>query len=630
MAKNEIRIRAFLDDKVSTGLDRIRGKFDGLGKSKGFKSIAQGFGMGAGIAAFNLLGRAASSAVDFVFDSIQAGSDLNETLQKSQVVFGEAADDVERFGSAAALGMGLSKNATIAAAATFGNLFKSLGQAEADIAPMSKALVQLAVDLASFNNIDVEDALAKLQSGIVGQARPLRELGVAISEASVGVKAAELGFTKLNGTFTEGEKVQARYALIMEQTTDAQGDQARTSGQLAGQQRTLTALTEDLSAKLGQELVPNVIGAQEALIKLFEVINGFTSQRAAIADSVSEQIIGGSIAAMEQSKAALLKGMADLDKAHRDAGLRTWQTSIASEARKDLEVALDILEAGMRDFDQRGSMRNEAARDRIARAGRFAVDAIDAVGDAADELGPQAAIAFGDTAEFFEDMTGRMVDAASDAIDKAFDPLIAHDRLIAHNAEIASARRVLASGTATRAETRDARETLHSVGKDQAEALTLLAKAGRTGSKAFKKAVRELKQSIKDATGPTKAYLQSVYDEIMNVKQAGKVVPINFVISNTGKVFSGKKDGKEHGGRVSSGGAYIVGEKRPELFVPDRSGTILPSVPSMGSGGGSSSLTVNFNSVWPPTPEQARSIARVVDKQMYSALQRSAPTSGRV
>jgi hypothetical protein len=43
------------------------------------------------------------------------------------------------------------------------------------------------------------------------------------------------------------------------------------------------------------------------------------------------------------------------------------------------------------------------------------------------------------------------------------------------------------------------------------------------------------------------------------------------------------------GGPVKAGQPYIVGEKRPELFVPDVSGSILPSVPSSLATGGSAS-----------------------------------------
>jgi len=38
---------------------------------------------------------------------------------------------------------------------------------------------------------------------------------------------------------------------------------------------------------------------------------------------------------------------------------------------------------------------------------------------------------------------------------------------------------------------------------------------------------------------------------------------------------------RENGGPVTRGNAYIVGEKRPEVFVPDQNGRIIPRVPSM-------------------------------------------------
>ena len=42
----------------------------------------------------------------------------------------------------------------------------------------------------------------------------------------------------------------------------------------------------------------------------------------------------------------------------------------------------------------------------------------------------------------------------------------------------------------------------------------------------------------------------------------------------------------ERGGPVRAGNPYIVGEKRPELFVPSVSGNILPNVPRMAEGTG--------------------------------------------
>jgi len=50
----------------------------------------------------------------------------------------------------------------------------------------------------------------------------------------------------------------------------------------------------------------------------------------------------------------------------------------------------------------------------------------------------------------------------------------------------------------------------------------------------------------------------------------------------------------EHGGAVAPGHSYIVGERRPELFVPSTSGRIIPNVPGEAPGGGSHN-SFNFN-----------------------------------
>lgn len=51
--------------------------------------------------------------------------------------------------------------------------------------------------------------------------------------------------------------------------------------------------------------------------------------------------------------------------------------------------------------------------------------------------------------------------------------------------------------------------------------------------------------------------------------------------------------GRAHGGSVLAGTPYIVGERGPELFVPGRSGTIVPNGRGGGVGGTVVNVTVN-------------------------------------
>jgi hypothetical protein len=54
---------------------------------------------------------------------------------------------------------------------------------------------------------------------------------------------------------------------------------------------------------------------------------------------------------------------------------------------------------------------------------------------------------------------------------------------------------------------------------------------------------------------------------------------------------------KAAGGPVSANKAYIVGEKRPELFVPNSAGKIIPRVPDMAYGRGGGQPTNGFINV---------------------------------
>lgn len=204
--------------------------------------------------------------------AMKMASSANEAANKVKVVFGESAKVVTEFAEKSATSFGMSGGEANKAAGTFGNLFNAIGLGTKPAADMSVSLLKLAADLASFNDIPIEEALEKLRAGLVGEAEPMRALGVLINEAAVETKALAMGLEQVDGKFTESAKVQARYALIMEQTKTAQGDFARTSGDLANATRGLEAEFKQLGEELGKELLPlakDVVGVTLGLVKGF-------------------------------------------------------------------------------------------------------------------------------------------------------------------------------------------------------------------------------------------------------------------------------------------------------------------------------------------------------------------------
>lgn len=207
-----------------------------------------------------------------LYQAAQAASALEESTNKATVVFASGAELVQDFSDTAATSVGLSSQAALEATGTFGNLFTSLGLTKSAAAAMSPDVVQLAADLASFNNLNVQDTLEKIRSGLVGEIEPLRTIGISFNAAQVEAKGMELGLETLNGQLTEGAKVQARWALIQEQSTNAAGDFARTSEGLANQQRILTAEYQNAVVQIGQGLLPlllEMVGAARNAIPAF-------------------------------------------------------------------------------------------------------------------------------------------------------------------------------------------------------------------------------------------------------------------------------------------------------------------------------------------------------------------------
>lgn len=188
--------------------------------------------------------------------AIAAASNLAEQQSKVGVVFGQSAGEILKWAEGSAQAMGIARAEATGAAGTFGNLFTALGLSQQAAAEMSPRLVQLASDLASFNNSSPEEALAALQSGLVGEVEPLRRFGVAINAAAVESKALEMGLASTKAEITEADKVTARYQLILDNTKNAQGDFARTSDGLANQQRILKAEIGTLAEKFGTALLP--------------------------------------------------------------------------------------------------------------------------------------------------------------------------------------------------------------------------------------------------------------------------------------------------------------------------------------------------------------------------------------
>lgn len=273
----------------SRGLEEANRQLSSFGKT-----IRKSFlGVGATIGAAFALG----AITDQIRDTIAAGSRLQESQSKVGVVFGDSAIQINKWADSAATAMVMSKQAALEAAGTFGNLFQAFGIGQGKAMTMSTTLVQLAADLASFNNTSTEDAIQAIRSGLSGETEPLKRFGVALNDARLKAEAFNMGIYDGKGVLDAQQKSLAAYAIIMKDTTLAQGDVARTADNYANTMRAVSSAVENAQATIGTKLVDaigklssSLGGSQGAAAGIEQLGNGaagLIDQMSALADAIA-------------------------------------------------------------------------------------------------------------------------------------------------------------------------------------------------------------------------------------------------------------------------------------------------------------------------------------------------------
>ena len=255
-------LKVVVDDKeVAKGFERVQAKMDSVGKSmKKVGAVAAGVG---------------AAITGPMLASIKVASDAQETMSKFNVVFGQQAAAMKKWGDDVAASVGRSKYEIAAFAAGFQDLLVPMGMAPDAAAAMSKQLTTLAIDLASFNNMSDADTIRDLTAALTGSGEVMKKYGVIVSEAAV--KQELLNMNLDPKTVTEAEKAQARLNIIMRGTTAAQGDALRTADGFANSMKALQAQLHDTAVEIGNAILPAVTKFVHKAIEMTKWASAFVA-----------------------------------------------------------------------------------------------------------------------------------------------------------------------------------------------------------------------------------------------------------------------------------------------------------------------------------------------------------------
>lgn len=263
---------ATFDTTIKSTSPQVKTLNDRLNSLQQVMSSVQVKVLAVGTAMWNM----AKKSISFV----KQASEEAEAVNLFTVTMGKYAEEgtewIKKFSDA----LYLDKVSVMQYMGSFNSLVKGLGVGAENSYLMSKNLTQLVYDFSSFKNISIESAYEKLISGISGELEPIRNQGVAMSEATLQTLAYELGIEKLVREMTEAEKAQLRYIQIMRSTSDWQTDMGRTIITPANALRVLQQQFIQLGRAIGKVFIPIVMELMPYVIALTQVITAFAERLA--------------------------------------------------------------------------------------------------------------------------------------------------------------------------------------------------------------------------------------------------------------------------------------------------------------------------------------------------------------
>lgn len=245
-----------------------------------------------------------SRAVDFMGNSIKKSMDYVETVNLFQTSFKKigmetahelgmdwgsvSADafaksfikEAENFNDLIVDRLSLDPEMMKKYQAVFAQMTNSMGLSAKSSMAISESFTMLGNDIASLFNVDTDVAMKKLQSGLAGQIRPLRELGIDISQTSLEMTALNYGIEDNIKDMSQAAKIQLRWLSVMDQAEVAFGDMAKTIESPANQMRVLSQQWANLSRSIGNVFLP-------IISTTLPYINGFVIALRGVVDTLA-------------------------------------------------------------------------------------------------------------------------------------------------------------------------------------------------------------------------------------------------------------------------------------------------------------------------------------------------------
>lgn len=193
------------------------------------------------------------SAID---GCVEVASSIEEMQNKFDVVFGDMRNEVDKWAQEYSDAIGRNKNDIKTYLADQQNLLVGFGMTRQAGAEMAEQMTSLALDLASFGNMDETASVNAMTKAVMGESEAAKTMGAVLNDSTRAQAMATLG---LKGTYDKLDqltKMQVNYQAILQQSPDAIGDCQRSLDSYESTKKRYIAKLKEIKTIVGQFFLP--------------------------------------------------------------------------------------------------------------------------------------------------------------------------------------------------------------------------------------------------------------------------------------------------------------------------------------------------------------------------------------
>ncbi len=222
-------------------------------------------------------------------ESINLASDLVEVQNVVDTAFGEMAYKAEEFAKICVEQFGISELSAKQTASTFMAIGTGMDISSEAASDMAINLAKLSADVASFYNLNYEEASTKLKSVYTGETETLKSLGVVMTEVNLKNYMLKKGYTQQYEELDAASKATLRYNFVMDSLSLSIGDFQKTSDSWSNSTKKLKENIKSAYVSIGQIAIQYLT---PVLNILNEIVDSFGKMTSRLAQMTGIEVAG--------------------------------------------------------------------------------------------------------------------------------------------------------------------------------------------------------------------------------------------------------------------------------------------------------------------------------------------------